>query len=209
MFNETCLPLNLSFASRGGPERHTQIVTLASGGEVRNGSWQDSRRRYDLAGAIQSQLDLDRLIAFFEACRGRLYGFRFYDPIDHSSAAADQTMSSQNQLLGYGDGTSTEFQLVKIYGTLFQPWQRTITKPRGASVTVAIDGSEQASGTDFLVDETTGQVTIHTAPSQGAVVTAGFEFDVPVRFDTDHLSLTMNGVKAGQVTSVPIVEILS
>ncbi len=200
-FHEARLPLALAFGASGGPERRTEIVELASGGEARNAVWAGSKRRWDLAGAVQRLSDLQALVAFFEARRGRLHGFRFRDPIDHSSGAPGAGPGPADQALGVGDGARAVFPLVKAYGD----YERRIVKPVAGTVRVAVGGAELSSG--FSVDTTTGEVAFETAPAAGAGVTAGFEFDTPVRFDADRLETTLDAFGAGRAVSVPIIEI--
>ena len=204
-FHEVRFPDNISRGARGGPERRTQIVELASGDEERNASWANSRRRYDVAYGIRRADDLAAVVAFFEARNGRLYGFRFKDWADYKSCQPSETPSATDQVIGTGDGTTTDFQLVKVYASGSQTWVRTITKPVAGSVLVAIDGVEQASG--WTVDTTTGVVSFDAAPASGAAITAGFEFDVPVRFDTDTLDVTLDLERLGSITSIPLLEI--
>ncbi|KUJ85965.1 glycoside hydrolase family 24 [Ruegeria marisrubri] len=204
-FHEVRFPDNISRGARGGPERRTQIVELASGDEERNASWANSRRRYDVAYGIRRADDLAAVVAFFEARNGRLYGFRFKDWADYKSCAPSQTPSATDQVIGTGDGTTTAFQLVKRYTSGSQTWVRTITKPVAGTVTVAIDGVEQATG--WSVDTTTGIVSFTTAPASGAAITAGFAFDVSVRFDTDTLDVTLDIERLGSITSIPLMEI--
>ncbi|MCB1339142.1 MAG: DUF2460 domain-containing protein, partial [Maritimibacter sp.] len=171
--------------ARGGPERRTQIVELASGDEERNASWANSRRRYDVAYGIRRADDLAAVVSFFEARNGRLYGFRFKDWGDHKSCLPSGSPSPTDQSIGTGDGTTTTFQLMKRYTSGAQSWTRAIAKPVAGSVHIAIGGVEQPSG--WSVDTMTGVVIFSAAPGAGAAITAGFEFDVPVRFDTDAL----------------------
>lgn len=206
-FHETSFPLSVALGASGGPERRTEIVTLASGREKRNSRWADSRRRYDAASGVKTLDELHAVIAFFEERRGRLYGFRFRDRADDRSGAPQQSVTPLDQRIGTGDGSRKAFQLVKTYGSAFAPYVRTITKPVVGSVTVAIDGATLA-GAAFTVDGTTGIVTLATAPATGKAVMAGFRFDVPVRFDTDSLTVDLNEFAAGIVPSIPIVEIL-
>ncbi|WP_281826847.1 DUF2460 domain-containing protein [Jannaschia rubra] len=204
-FHEVRFPDNISRGARGGPERRTQIVELASGDEERNASWANSRRRYDVAYGIRRADDLAAVVAFFEARNGRLHGFRFKDWGDHKSCLPSGTPVPTDQLIGTGDGATTTFQLVKRYASGSQTWVRTITKPVADTVRVALDGAEQLSG--WTVNTTTGVLTFDTAPAAGVAISAGFEFDVPVRFDTDALDVTLDLERLGSITSIPLLEI--
>ena len=142
------------------------------------------------------------MVAFFEARRGRLYGFRFRDVVDDRSTLPGQSVSAGDQHIGEGDGERTVFQLVKTYGDT----ERRIYKPVPGSVRIAVNGVEMS---DFVLDTGDGIVRFSEAPEQGAAVTAGFLFDVPVRFDTDHLETSLEAFGAGRAGQVPIVELLS
>jgi len=204
-FHEVRFPDNISRGARGGPERRTQIVELASGDEERNASWANSRRRYDVAYGIRRADDLAAVVAFFEARNGRLHGFRFKDWGDHKSCLPSASQGPTDQAIGTGDGATTAFQLVKRYASGSQTWVRTITKPVAGTVRIALDGAEQLSG--WSVETTTGVVTLATAPAEGVAITAGFAFDVPVRFDTDALDVTLDLERLGSITSIPLLEI--
>ena len=204
-FHEVRFPDNISQGARGGPERRTQIVELASGAEERNASWANSRRRYDVAYGIRRADDLAAVVAFFEARNGRLHGFRFKDWADFKSCQPSQAPEATDQPIGTGNGSTTQFQLAKRYTSGAQSWSRTITKPVAGTVTIALNGTPQASG--WSVSTTTGLITFTTAPAAGVAITAGFEFDVPVRFDTDALDVTLDLERLGSITSIPLVEI--
>jgi len=204
-FHEIRFPDNISRGARGGPERRTQIVEMASGDEERNASWANSRRRYDAAYGIRRADDLAAVVAFFEARSGRLYGFRWKDWGDYKSCLPSGTPSATDQVIGTGDGTTTAFQLVKAYSSGAQTWTRTITKPVAGTVTVALDGVLQAAG--WSVNPTNGLITFTTSPASSIAVTAGFEFDVPVRFDTDQLDVTHDIERLGSITSIPLIEV--
>ncbi|WP_414831684.1 TIGR02217 family protein [Afifella sp. YEN Y35] len=207
-FHEVSFPLALAFGSSGGPERRTEVVTLASGREERNQRWADSRRRYNVGSGVRSRADMERLIAFFEERRGRLYGFRFRDRSDFSSAPVPAEPGPFDQRIGTGDGETTEFLLVKRYGDGLAPWLRAIEKPVAGTIRVAVGGVEKGAGA-FSLDAATGRITFSSGhvPAAGAAVTAGFLFDVPVRFDTDRLDIDLAAFEAGEAPSVPIVEI--
>ncbi|MFN3615675.1 MAG: TIGR02217 family protein [Rubrimonas sp.] len=204
-FQEVRFPDNISRGARGGPERRTQIVELASGAEERNASWANSRRRYDVAYGIRRADDLAAVVAFFEARNGRLHGFRFKDWADFKSCLPSQMPGPTNQPIGTGNGAATLFQLTKRYTSGAQCWMRAITKPVAGTVTIALNGTPQASG--WSVSTATGLVTFTSAPAAGVAITAGFEFDVPVRFDTDALDVTLDLERLGSITSIPLVEI--
>ena len=203
-FHEIRFPTAIAFHSSGGPERRTEIVTLGSGFEERNGVWANSRRRYDVGYGVKSLDDIHAVVAFFEARSGRLYGFRFKDFADFKSCAPGASVSPLDQPIAAGDGTTASFPLVKTYSSGPAAWTRIIKKPVAGSVRLAVAGVEQ---TAFTVDTTSGLVTFTTAPPTGAAITAGFEFDVPVRFDTDALAINLANFRAGEIPSIPIVEI--
>ena len=204
-FHEIRFPDNISRGARGGPERRTQIVELASGDEERNASWANSRRRYDVAYGIRRTDDLAAVVSFFEARNGRLHGFRYKDWADYKSALPTQAISPIDQQIGTGTGSLTTFQLAKRYTSGAQSWTRTIVKPIAGTVRVALGTVEQLTG--WTLDTTTGVITFTAAPGAGVIVRAGFEFDVPVRFDTDMLDVTLDIERLGSITSIPLLEI--
>ena len=204
-FHEVRFPDNISRGARGGPERRTQIVELASGDEERNASWANSRRRYDVAYGIRRADDLAAVVAFFEARHGRLHGFRYKDWADYKSALLSQAITATDQQIGTGTGSLQTFQLAKRYTSGGQTWVRTIAKPVAGTVHVALGVVEQMSG--WTVDTATGVITFTTAPAGGVIVRAGFEFDVPVRFDSDTLDVTLDFERLGSITAIPLLEL--
>ena len=208
-FHDTRFPTAISRAAHGGPERRTDVVVLGSGAEERNARWTDSRRSYNAGYGIKSLNDLHAVIAFFEERRGRLHGFRWRDPLDWKSCPPESNPAALDQDIGLGDGLSALFQLTKTYGADFNPWTRDITKPVAGTVLVAVAEVIQTPVTHYSVDHATGVVTFTPGhiPAPGAIITAGFEFDVPVRFDTDKLEINLQGFRHGAIPSIPIVEI--
>ena len=204
VFHPIRFPLDVALGARGGPERATDIVTLRSGREERNSRWAQSRRRYNAGYGVKSRADMQAVLAFFEERRGRFHSFLWRDGLDHSSGA--ETPTAFDQTIGVGDGTTTAFQLTKRYGVNFDPYLRPITKPVGGSVKVAVSGVELTSG--FTVNALTGIVTVTVAPAVDAVVTAGFLFDVPVRFDIDRLDIELSSFDAAEAPSIPLIEVL-
>jgi uncharacterized protein (TIGR02217 family) len=204
-FHEVRFPDNISRGARGGPERRTQIVELASGDEERNASWANSRRRFDVAYGIRRADDLAAVVAFFEARNGRLHGFRTKDWADYKSCLPSQAITPTDHQIGTGTSSLKTFQLAKLYISGAQSWTRTIAKPVAGTVRIALGVTEQMSG--WTVDAITGVVTFTTPPGNGVIIRAGFEFDVPVRFDTDTLDVTLDIERLGSITSIPLLEI--
>lgn len=206
-FHEVRFPAALSVGSSGGPERRTEIVTLSNGFEERNSPWAHSRRRYDAGLGVRSLDDLAEVIAFFEARHGQLHGFRWKDWTDFRSCLPSGQIAASDEPLGVGDGLVTKFLLRKSYVSGSQSYFRPIAKPVPGSVRVAVGGVELEEGGDFLLDATAGAVRFAVAPAEGSIVTAGFEFDVPVRFDADRIATSLAGFAAGEVPSIPVVEV--
>ena len=208
-FHEVRFPTEISRGAQGGPERRTDVVVLGSGFEERNARWANSRRSYNAGYGVKSLDDLHVVIAFFEERRGRLYGFRWRDHTDQKSCAPSADLSPLDQQIATGDGSTAGFQLVKIYGAAHAPWSRAINKPVTGTVRVAVDGGEVDEGVAFTVDATTGVVGFLPGhvPADGALITAGFEFDVAVRFDTDKLEINLQGLRHGAIPHIPIVEV--
>ena len=206
-FHEVQFPTCLSYGAVGGPMRRTEVVTLANGYEERNTPWAHSRRQYDAGVAMSSLDDLETVIAFFEARRGQLYGFRWKDWADYKSCAPSADVDVSDQSLGFGDGTTTEFQLVKTYTSGTESYERPIRKPVQGTVLVSVNGVLLADGLDYAVDSTTGMVTFAFPPGPGVPVSAGFEFDVAVRFGTDRIQASVATFQAGDVPSVPVMEL--
>ena len=206
-FHEVRFPANLSFGSVGGPERRTEIVTLSNGYEERNSPWAHSRRRYDAGVGLRSLDDVAALIAFFEARRGQLFGFRWKDWADFKTCPSSKAVDFEDQEIARGDGVTKAFALTKLYLSGEQSYLRPVTKPVVGSVRAGPGGVQLAEAVHYSVSAATGVIAFVDAPDPGVVVTAGFEFDVPVRFDSDRLQTSVASFQAGNVPNVPIVEV--
>ena len=200
-FHDVRFPTAISLGASGGPERRTRIVALASGFEERQSAWADSRRRWEAGMGVRSLDDLHAVTAFFEARRGRLHGFRWKDASDWRSGLPSAAPTPLDQRIGTGDGTATAFDLVKTYESGGHEWARRIDKPVAGSVRCAVGGIETAATVEGA------RVIFATPPPDGAVVTAGFDFDVPVRFDTDRLEVSLTAFEAGEIPSIPVIEL--
>lgn len=208
-FHDVRFPANLSFGAIGGPERRSEIVELANGHEERNTPWSQSRRRFDAGTGLRSLDDVAAMVAFFEAREGQIYGFRWKDWGDYKSCVPSESISAEDQTIGTGDDRECAFQLVKHYGDAASGFARVIRKPVLGTVQVALSGEPVREGVDWTIDPATGVVTFVSAPDEGAIVTAGFEFDVPVRFDTDRIVTSVSSFQAGEIPSVPVIEVRS
>lgn len=202
-FDDVSFPIALGRAASVEPTFSTAIVTTASGHEQRNMDWAGGRSRFDAGPGMRSEADLQTLIAFFRARRGAARGFRFRDPLDHSSHGMTGAPTAFDQPLGEGDGVRTSFALIKTYGEGAEAEQRRITRPEATSVVVSVDGAAVADWTLAAG----GIVNFAAPPPPGAQVRAGFRFDVPVRFAEDRLTVDPGQWQAGDVPSVPLIEI--
>lgn len=208
-FHDVRFPVAVSFGATGGPERRVEIVALTSGREKRNLRFAHSRRHFDAGTGVRSLADLHEIVAFFEARRGSYHGFRFRDPFDMKSCAPDAAPAPGDQVLGTGDGARAAFQLVKRYGEGEDAYLRPVRKPVAGTVRVAVNGTEKAAPAQFSVDHATGIVTFApgAVPPSGATVSAGFAFDIAARFDTERIAISLSAFKAGQIPSIPVIEI--
>ncbi len=206
-FHEVRFPASLSFGSVGGPERRTEIVALSNGHEERRTPWAHSRRRYDAGMGLRSLDDVAALIAFYEARAGQMHGFRWKDWSDYKSSVPSAPLRFNDQVLGTGDGVRVSFALRKGYASGVARYWRPIAKPVEGTVLAGVGDVELLAGTDFEVDTQTGIITFARPPQAGGSVTAGFEFDVPVRFDADRIAVSVASFQAGDLPQVPIIEV--
>ncbi|MER0238669.1 DUF2460 domain-containing protein [Fulvimarina sp. MAC8] len=204
-FSEERFPLRVAFGASGGPERRVEIVRLSTGFEHRNQRTAHAVRRYDAGSGIRNLADLAEVVAFFEARRGKLVGFRFRDPFDWHSGAFGASPGAFDVALGRGDGERTRFELVKPYGGGADIYWRPIEKAVPGSLLVAV--GESVIGTGFQLEESGSAVVFDVPPADGSLVQAGFAFDVPVRFDMNQLSVNVTAFEAGEIPSIPLVEI--
>lgn len=195
-FVEIQFPPDISYGSSGGPLYATDIVITAGGHEQRNIQWEQARARYNVAHGVKTKAQLEQLIAFFRARKGRAYGFRFKDWTDYQCSG---------QSLGVGDGTRTLFQIIKRYESGDASEVRVIRKPVAGTVMIKANGVAVSSGVS--VSTVTGLVTFVVPPAEGVSITASAEFDVPVRFDTDRLSATLDDYGVHSWMDIPLIEV--
>lgn len=202
-FDDVSFPLALGRAARVSPTFSTAIVTTGSGHEQRNMDWASARLHFDAGPGVRSESDLQTLIAFFRARRGPARAFRLRDPTDHSSNGMTGVPTFIDQEIGTGDGARSSFALIKQYGTGPDAEQRRISRPEPGSVVVGLNGVA-VSGWSLIAG---GIIEFSDPPALGAAITAGFRFDVPVRFAEDRLSIELATHLAGDAAEVPLIEV--
>jgi len=122
-----------------------------------------------------------------------------------NGAESDPLDNSAENYIGRGTGGQRGFELIKSYGDAPYIYMRRITKPIIGSVRAFIDDVE----TPVSVDYQRGTLQFETPPYLGAVITASFEFDVPVRFASDSLDIVLDDFGAAQIQDIPLIEILA
>jgi len=205
-FHDVLFPVHLARAVRCAPGWTTDIRLLGSGREIRTAQLAHSRRRYEILAGERPAADLAALAAFFEARRGRLFGFRFRDPLDHASCPPHGAIAATDQALGIGDGARTDFALVKAYGDDRATYLRPIARPVAGTISVSVAGVELAASA-WSCDAATGLVRLAQAAPAGAQVRAGFLFDTPVRFDAERLDVTIADDGAARFGGVELIEV--
>jgi uncharacterized protein (TIGR02217 family) len=201
-------PEDISATSIFGPGYSTSVVTANSGAERRNQAWSYPRHRGDVAYGIKTLARLENLLSFFHVVAGKAIGFRYKDWGDFKSCGRDGTIAATDCTIGTGTGALAAFQLIKTYTQGSYTRSRKILKPIASTVLIAVAGTTKTVTTHYTLDAATGIVTFTggNLPTAGQAVTAGFEFDVPCRFDTDYLPVNLEHYKAGSV-QVPLIEL--
>lgn len=200
-FDEVQMPADLSYGATGGSKFNTMITELASGFEQRNVNWSKVRGEWDVSYNLRRQDKLDAIRAFFMARRGRAIGFRFKDWADYQLA---------RQSIGQSNGTTTIFQIYKRYASGPSYFDRDLTKIVSSGIDVPLkvwfDGSLLSSPT---IDLNTGKITLNStqAATTGKVIEVACEFDVPARFDTDHIAAGITAYRVFTWGGIPIKEI--
>ena len=196
MFLEERFPDDISYGSIGGPSYKTDIIQTKSGKEIRNIHWHNGRAVYDVAPALKNEEQIKSVMAFFRVVRGKAIGFRFKDWTDFSSSKS---------LIGVGDAQKSEFQLIKQYQTGQQRIERKIHKPVQDTVKIYTANNLLTQG--VAIDNSNGKVRFSSPPAIGVEIRADFEFDVPVRFDTDRLMINRLNLNLYSCGRVQLVEI--
>lgn len=202
-FHDVRLPDDVERGAEGGPRFKTTVLELASGFEQRNIDWSQARSEFDISYGIQTRTDFTRVIVFFRARQGRAHSFRFKDWSDFDLA---------RQVVATTDGVTATVQAFKRYTSGGVNYDRTLTKLVSGTVRVWVNNvevSEGAAAGEFQVDLLTGVITLGSslAAQTGTPVEIQSEFDVPVRFDTDRLNVSLLYFDAGSVPAISLVEV--
>lgn len=197
-FHDTRFPLSIAYGSTGGPGFSTRTSDRLQGPADRVARWSEPAYSWDVQEGIKNRDDMYDLLAFYNARQGIANSFRFFDHLDHTTAANGRDdPTSSDVLIGTGDGTTTDFQLFKTYAEGSQTRVRTILTPihgetlatpggsRTFNVLVNVNGSDVAASGNWTVNTTTGVLTFTTAPTATHAIRAGFAFDSPVYFGED------------------------
>lgn len=198
--DNTRMPEDIERGASGGPNWSTTVTETDNGRDTTNQNWDYPLRIFDVSYPIQERDNIDDVINFFNARRGRAYGFRFKDWSDFTVTTG---------AIGTGDGVETDFQLVKVYPDDVRPLTLPITRPVDGTLLVYVNGALQTEGggDDYTVDYNTGIVTFNSAPTDTHPITATFEYDIPARFDTDGLNLTIDFYDAISAGSLIVKEV--
>lgn len=196
MFIDARFPTDISYGISGGPYFETEIIETHSGAEYRNIRTPYGRNKYNVVSGIKTKEQLDEVVSFFRAARGKAMGFRFKDWLD---------FDAKEQLLGWGDGNNKKFQLVKIYSKGVTIEARKITKPVAHTEKIFIDGKRTRL---YRLDYDTGEVVFAKPPRKGTKIEASFEFDVPVRFNTDQISASIENYGVHGFDDIELIELV-
>ena len=188
-------PLALAYGATGGPAYSTDLVQRSSGLEQRNANWSQPRCQWDVGSQQRTQAEVDELVQFFHAvAQGMTNAFRFRDFTDDAFANP----------LGVGDGSTTTFQLVKVYTYGAQQTTRRIVKPMAGGLHLYVAG---VAVEEYDPDFTTGLVTFWTPPDVGAEVSASGFYEVPTRFNQNVLPITRVALNAYSLDRVELSEV--
>ena len=177
----------------GGPEYRTIVKSLRGGAEHRNSLWADPLRSFSATLVPRDRAAVKELLDFIAEAQGAANGFRIRDWSE---------FSAPGEIIGLGDGNVYWFRLTRAYGA----YSRRILKPVAGTIQVRLDGVVQSPDL-YAVDSVNGLIIFKFAPGSDVVISASFEFDVPVRFTEDALRVIMLFYKTGASESINFREI--
>jgi uncharacterized protein (TIGR02217 family) len=172
------------------PVFRTLVTELQNGDEYRNAEWIECRHRATAPFLNISKDAYREIKRMFLVCRGMLHAFRFKDELDNTAS---------DEVFAIGDGTTDEFQLLKVSVADGVEYQRNVYALRiGTPPTITVD---EVPTTAFTVNDRTGKVLFDTPPPPGSVLRWSGPFDLWVRFATDEIPFSLDNPNAtnGQV----------
>lgn len=160
--------------------------------------WPRRRRSWTLSYALE---DTDEVENLFDV-NGTEAGF-LYIAADPLGDTTKSDYIAEDQLIGTGDGSETQFQLSVTSETTARSVTRDVKYPISGTVIVYKDGTPTVA---FTVSTTTGIVTMTSPPANAVEVTADFHFAYPVRFVSETFDVTL-GANHKEIRSVAIEEV--
>lgn len=205
------------YGAISAPRFKTSIQVTAGGNERRNQEWEHPLHQFILPEAVARETSvINGLKKHWLITKGPLHSFPWSDPmdkasIDHAPNLPDSDLaaliSRTDQALGTGDGFTDSFQLVKKYVSGSETYIRKIYHPVLSTVLIA-DNGVLVSSSNYTVSRTTGIVTFNTPPANTHTLTAGFLYDVEVRFEGDDV---FEGIvrtwQAGGFSDITLIEV--
>ena len=204
-FKDLTLPDCYNLDVRVTRQVRSEDVTALSGDIYPNPKWAYSRRAFRVSWGPKKLADVETFLSFWEVVKTE-HTFRLRDEQDYRSAAHGSPISELDQIIGIGDGTTTQFQLVKRYSYGGEVYAHPIQAPISGSVVIAVDGVSQSIPADFSVDASSGLVTFATAPANTLVITAGYEYDIKVRFEDANVVQRFRARHLGEIDTFTLVE---
>lgn len=193
-FVDVYLPPDIrAYPWTSSPRWSTTITQVASAAEHRNQNWLNPLHSFKASQAVRCHEELEDLLEHWMVMRGPLFTFPMQDPLDFASARLKKAnlapaLAGTDQFIAFGDGFTRVFTLQKKYTRGGVDYFRPITLPVVETVelmlnAIPVDDSGSPGG-PYTVDvvRDTGELIFSHAPPVASILTAGFLFDVPVRF---------------------------
>lgn len=193
---EIRLDQDIEVGAKARPRYSTDLVQTDGGHEVATERWRYPLFTFEFnlePGVPNFTEDLEEFIDVFHLAGGRAGRFLFRHWRDYQAV---------DQLIGEGDGSKTAFQLYRVYVRGALTRRRKITRPVSGTVTVKVNGVVTAATLGAL-----GVVTFAAPPANGADITATFDFDIPVRFESDEIEFVALNDDLEQAVDIVLVEV--
>lgn len=197
-FIERRFPVDISYGSSGGPEYYTEVLSTTNGNEIRSSKIYNPRMKFNITNGLKNKHQMEKIMHFFRCCKGRKMAFRYKDWCDFYGKNEQVKIIDRNTL-----------QLIKTYNLDYDVVEeRIITKPVENTVIIRIN-DKPIEDTQMKINYNTGRIILlnHLIDQKDIKITADFEFDVPVRFDTDYLPVIMENYTFYSLPNIELVEV--